>query len=46
MSLGRGIGELFDFLFWALALTVPLAIWKLIDIGIWLWQHIHVRFGS
>jgi hypothetical protein len=23
--------------------TVPLAVWKLVDIAIWLFQHVHIK---
>jgi hypothetical protein len=32
--------------FWMLCLSVPLAIWKLVDIAIWLWHHTHIHFGA
>lgn len=44
----RGMGEAIMALFYAfvavLAVTVPLAIWKLIDIGIWIFHHVHVAW--
>lgn len=31
--------------FWLLAAAIPLAIWKLIDIAIWVASHVSIRFS-
>jgi hypothetical protein len=45
-----GYGDAVDALVWGCAImlfiSVPLAIWKLIDIAIWLYHHIHVTVGA
>ncbi len=37
---------LFKFMFVLLCLFVPLGLWKLIDIAIWLYNNIHVQVGQ
>lgn len=37
---------LFKMLGWALAVTIPLALWKLVDIAIWLWRHVDFNWVS
>jgi hypothetical protein len=27
----------------ALMLSVPLAVWKLVDISVWIFQHVHIK---
>lgn len=42
----QGIGEAFDafmkFLFAVVIISVPLAIWKLVEICLWVGKHIHL----
>lgn len=40
--MGRGIAEALLFMLGVVAVSVPLAIWKLIDIGVWAFHHIRV----
>ena len=40
-SIGDGLGELIKFLLIVSAVSVPLGIWKAVDIAIWLAHHIH-----
>lgn len=44
-GIGDAMGELFAIMLWGLFLCVPLAVWKLIDIIIWLVKHINVSWG-
>lgn len=39
------LGELITGLFWVCALTLPLALWKVIDILIWLFIHISIDWN-
>lgn len=36
------IGGLLKFLFICLLVTVPLALWKVIDVIVWIVPHIHI----
>lgn len=40
-DVGRGIGELIGFLLIVACVSVPLAVWKLIEIVIWVLSHVH-----
>jgi hypothetical protein len=35
------IGEAFVVLFWVAAIAVPLGVWKLVEILIWVFQNLH-----
>jgi uncharacterized membrane protein len=37
---GKGIGELIIFLLVVCCITVPLGLWKLVDIAIWTSHHV------
>ena len=37
--------QLFQWVVVALIIMLPLAIWKLVDICIWLWQHVSINVG-
>lgn len=41
-NIGKGIMSLIDALMWLALITVPLAIWKIIDIIIWLFHHFEI----
>lgn len=44
MFSGAPFGQIFTGfirLFWVAVFMAPLAIWKLIDIGVWLFGHLH-----
>lgn len=41
----RGLGEAIVALFWVAVLAVPLAIWKLVDIAIWIAGHVSVGWS-
>ena len=43
-TIGDGITALFRFMIFSLIVLLPLALWKLIDIVVWLFQH--VRIGA
>jgi hypothetical protein len=36
---------LFRIVIISLCISVPLAIWKLVDIAIWLWARVHITIG-
>ena len=38
----EGIPDIFGPMLFLLAITIPLGLWKLIDIIVWLVQHIHI----
>lgn len=38
----RGLGAVINFMVVASILGVVLGIWKLIEIGIWIWKHIDI----
>ncbi len=40
----NGLYGLFKFMFVALLVTTPLGLWKLVEIIIWAWAHVH--FGA
>lgn len=40
----RGLDDLFKYMFVALLVTTPLGLWKLVEIIIWAWEHVH--FGA
>lgn len=37
-----GLDALFKFVAVLLIIFIPVGIWKLIDIIIWMWNHIHI----
>lgn len=41
-GLGQGLEALYHVVKWTLIITVPLAIWKIIDVIVWLFNHIDV----
>lgn len=41
-GLGDAIDSAYKFIIFSLLVLLPLSIWKLIDIGIWLYNHINV----
>lgn len=41
--IGSGLGWAFKVMFAGLALVLPLAAWKFIEILVWCWQHVGVR---
>lgn len=41
-SMFRGLGEAIAGMFIVLLVCVPLAIWKMVDIVIWIIQHVEV----
>lgn len=43
-GIGRGITELMVLMIWGLVISVPLAIWKLVEIVIWLFNHVSISW--
>lgn len=43
-DIGRGITELMVLMIWGLVISVPLAIWKLVEIVIWLFNHVSISW--
>ena len=41
-----GLGQAMGCLFVVAAVSVPLGIWKLIDIAIWLYEHVSISVGG
>lgn len=41
-----GLAKVFTAMLVLLICALPLAIWKLVEIAIWLWCNLHVSFGS
>lgn len=41
----EGIPDLFTPMIVLLAITIPLGLWKLIDIIVWLWHHVHIAIN-
>jgi len=44
-DLGDAIVLVWRFMIGIIFISVPLAIWKLVDIAIWLWRHIHIALA-
>ena len=44
IGLGEAIQALFTMIIVLLVVAVPLALWKLIDVAIWLYNHIEVAW--
>lgn len=44
-NLGSGLAGLFKAGLWMIVISVPLALWKVIDIIIWLYKHITIQWG-
>jgi hypothetical protein len=42
----RGLEELLGCLFIILVVSVPLGIWKIVDIIYWLYHHVHISVGA
>ncbi len=42
----EGFDQLLKGMFWALCVSIPLGIWKLIEIIVWLWNHVTIDFGG
>lgn len=44
----HGLGEAFETLYflvkWLLIIAVPLALWKLVDILVWLYNHVDINW--
>jgi hypothetical protein len=38
----RGLGTLINILIVSCVLAVPLALWKLIELVVWVFKHIHI----
>lgn len=43
---GDGFVALFKLMVVLLAITIPLGIWKLIDIAVWLFRNVTINFGG
>lgn len=41
-DMGRGIDTLFKGMVTGLIISIPLALWKLWDIGVWLWKNVTI----
>ena len=45
-NVGEGFVALFKLMVALLAITIPLGIWKLIDIAVWLFRNVTINFGG
>ena len=45
-QIGEGLVALFKLMVALLAITIPLGIWKLIDIAVWLFRNVTINFGG
>lgn len=41
-GIGDGLGVMFKWMFILICVFVPLGIWKLVEIIIWLVKHVHI----
>jgi hypothetical protein len=41
---GDGLSWFFSAMTWALALALPLAVWKVIDILLWIFTHLKINW--
>ncbi len=44
-GIGKGLSELFITMFILCCVTVPLGIWKIVDIVIWIIKHVNVSLN-
>jgi len=42
-GIGQGMLTAVTFLVAGGLVMLPLAVWKLVDIAIWLWHHVHIH---
>lgn len=45
-QIGEGFVALFKLMVVLLAITIPLGLWKLIDIAVWLFRNVTINFGG
>jgi hypothetical protein len=45
-GIGQSIDALYKFGKWYLLFSLPLSIWKIVDIAIWVFKNVRVDFGS
>lgn len=45
-QIGEAFARLFQMMAYALVVFVPLGVWKLIDIVIWLFNHVSISWGG
>lgn len=45
-GIGEGFCGLLRLFGWAAALSIPLAVWKLVEIAMWVCRHVSVSFGG
>ena len=41
-GIGKGIEQLFMIMFVALCISVPLGVWKLVEVIIWVFKHVSI----
>lgn len=41
-GIGEALDQLFASMIWVLFISIPLAIWKIIDIIVWVWNHVSI----
>lgn len=45
-GIGEGLIGLMRLFMWTAVVSVPLAVWKLVDIAVWVCRHVSVSFGG
>ena len=41
----NGLAEAFEILYWIAIISIPFAIWKWIEILIWIYNHVSINFN-
>lgn len=44
--IGDGVDVLFKFTALLLTVFVPLGLWKLVELVLWVWKNVHVQWGA
>jgi hypothetical protein len=39
-DIGKALSDLLSVMFWTVTISVPLGIWKAIEIIVWIWNHV------
>lgn len=45
-QIGEAVTALFKAMAWGLVIFVPLGLWKLIEIVVWLFRNVTINFGG
>ena len=44
--IGKGVMDAMALLLWTAVIAVPLALWKLVEIFVWVCRHVSVSWGG